>query len=51
MGDLYISRISLPILLQEICGLILGIYKSLTDTEMWKLVLRPRNSQKRNRYM
>jgi hypothetical protein len=30
--DLYISRIRLPILLQEICGPILGIYKSLTDT-------------------
>jgi hypothetical protein len=30
--DLYISRIGLPIVLQEICGLILGIYKSLTDT-------------------
>jgi hypothetical protein len=29
--DLYISRIGLPILLQEICGLILGIYKLLTD--------------------
>ncbi len=35
----------------EICGLILGIYKSLTDTWMWKLGLRPRNSQKRNTYM
>jgi hypothetical protein len=30
--DLYISRISLPILLQQICGPILGIYKLLTDT-------------------
>jgi hypothetical protein len=30
----------------EICGQILGIYKSLTDTWMWKLGLRPRNSQK-----
>jgi hypothetical protein len=29
---LYISRIGLPILLQEICGPILGIYKSLTET-------------------
>jgi hypothetical protein len=29
--DLYISRIGLLILLQEICGLILIIYKSLTD--------------------
>ncbi len=32
----------------EICGPILGIYKSLTDTWMWKLGLRPRNSQKKN---
>jgi hypothetical protein len=32
--DLYISRIDLPILLQEICGQILGIYKSLTYTYM-----------------
>jgi hypothetical protein len=38
----------LPILLEEICRLILGLYKSLTDTWMWKLGLRPRNSQKRN---
>jgi hypothetical protein len=30
--DLYISRIGLVILQQEICGPILGIYKSLTDT-------------------
>jgi hypothetical protein len=28
----YIPTIDLPILLQEICGPILGIYKSLTDT-------------------
>ncbi len=33
---------------REICGLILGIYKWLTVTWMWKLRLRPRNSQKRN---
>ncbi len=33
---------------REICGPILGIYKMLTDTWMWKLGLRPRNSQKRN---
>ncbi len=38
----------LPFLLEEICGPILGIYKSRTDTRMWKLGLRPRNSQKRN---
>jgi hypothetical protein len=29
---LYIPTIDLPILLQEICGPIIGIYKSLTDT-------------------
>ncbi len=29
---------------RKICGPILGIYKSLTDTWMWKLVLRPRYS-------
>ncbi len=33
---------------REICGPILGIYKSLTDTWMWKLALRLPNSQKRN---
>ncbi len=43
--DLYISRVGLPILLQEICGPILGIYKSLTETWMWKLLrLRKRNT-------
>jgi hypothetical protein len=30
--DLYISKIGLPILLREICGPILGLYKLLTDT-------------------
>jgi hypothetical protein len=48
VSDLYIPTIDQPILLQEICGLILRIYKSLTDTRVWKLGLRPRNSQKRN---
>jgi hypothetical protein len=48
--DLYMSRIGLPILLQ---GSIVYVdqsweYKTLTDTWMWKLGLRPRNSQKRN---
>ncbi len=33
---------------REICGPFLGIDKSLTDIWMWKLGLRPRNSQKRN---
>ncbi len=32
VSDLYITTVGLPILLQEICGLILGINKSLTDT-------------------
>ncbi len=36
---------------REICGQILGIYKSITDTCMWRLGLRPRNSQKRNTKM
>jgi hypothetical protein len=32
VSDLNIPTIDLPILLQEICGPILGIYKLLTDT-------------------
>jgi hypothetical protein len=32
VSDLYIPTIDLPTLLQEICGPILGIYKSLIDT-------------------
>jgi hypothetical protein len=48
VSDLYIPTTDLPILLQEICGTILGIYKSLTYIRMWKLELSPRNSQKRN---
>ncbi len=36
---------------REICGPILGIYKSLTNTWMWKLELRLRNSQKKNTLM
>jgi hypothetical protein len=32
VSDFYIPTIDLPILLQEICGPILAIYKSLTDT-------------------
>ncbi len=35
---------------REICGPILGMYKSLTDTWMWKLGLRLRISQKRNTF-
>jgi hypothetical protein len=34
-----------------ICGPILGIYKLLTDTWMWKLGLRPCNFQKKNTQM
>ncbi len=48
VSDLYISTIGLPILLEEICRPILGPYKSVTDTWMWKLGMRPRYSQKRN---
>ncbi len=33
---------------RKICGSIVGIYISLTDTWMWKLGLRSRNSQKKN---
>ncbi len=53
VSDLYsfVPTLDLSILLQEICGTILGIYKSLTDTFMWKLGLRPRNSQTRNTFM
>ncbi len=32
VSDLYISTIGLPILQEEICRPILGLYKSLTDT-------------------
>jgi hypothetical protein len=32
VGELYISTMGLPFLLEEICRPILGIYKSLTDT-------------------
>jgi hypothetical protein len=45
--ELCIPTMGLPFLLEEICRPILGIYKSLPDTRMWKLGLRPRNSQKR----
>jgi hypothetical protein len=31
VSDLYISTMGLPILLEEICRPILGLYKSLTD--------------------
>ncbi len=41
VNELYIPTMGLPFLLEEICGPILGIYKSLTDTWMWKLGLTP----------
>ncbi len=46
LSYLYITRIGLPIPLQENMGNDLGnlLYKSLTDTCMCKLGLRPRNS-------
>ncbi len=40
---LYIPTIGLPVLLQKIGGPIVGINKSLVDTWMWKLILRPCN--------
>jgi hypothetical protein len=43
VSHLYIPTIGLPILLQENrWGLIVGIYRSLKDTLMWKMGLRPR---------
>ncbi len=35
VSELYIPTMGLPFLREEICGPILGIYKSLTDTWMW----------------
>ncbi len=35
VSDLYIATIGMPILLEEICRLILGLYKSLTAHECW----------------
>ncbi len=32
VSELYITTMGLPFLLEEICGPILGIYKSLTET-------------------
>ncbi len=32
VSELYIYTMGLPFLLEEICGPILGIYKSITDT-------------------
>ncbi len=43
MSDLYIPRISPHISCRRIGISMVGIYKSLTDTWMWKLGLWPRN--------
>ncbi len=40
VSELYIPTMGLPVLLEEICRLILGIYKSLKDAWMRKLGLR-----------
>ncbi len=40
VSNLFIPTIDLPFLLREICGPILGIYKSLTNTWMYELGLR-----------
>jgi hypothetical protein len=48
VSDLYIPKIGLPILLQDKGGLNVGIYRSLTDTKMGKLGLRPRNFFSKN---
>jgi hypothetical protein len=45
VSDLYIPTIDLSILWQEICGPILGIYKSLTDTCMWIVKIRTEAAQ------
>jgi hypothetical protein len=50
LWEIYIFPRSVYLLFcREICGPILGLYKALTDTWMWELGLRLRNSQKRNR--
>jgi hypothetical protein len=47
--NLYIPTIDLPILLQDICGLIMGICTNRSQThDCEKLGLRPRNSQKKD---
>ncbi len=46
-----IPTIDLPILLQEICGPILAIYKTLSDTWTWKSGLRPRKQFPEKEYL
>ncbi len=50
VNELYILTMGLPFLLEEICGLILGIYKSLTDTWMlgWGRAIPRKGIYKRN---
>ncbi len=50
VSDLYIPRISPHISCRRIKRSIVGIYKSLTGTWMWKLGLWPRNSFSENIY-
>ncbi len=52
LWEIYIFSGSVcPFRCSQIWGPILGIYKLLTGTWMWKLGLRPCNSQKRNTQM
>ncbi len=51
VSDLYIPSIGPHISCSRIDKSIVEIYESLTDTWMWKLGLRLRNSQKRNTLM
>jgi hypothetical protein len=43
-SDLYVSWIGLSILLHQVGEPLVGIYKSLPDTCMWKLRTSPRSS-------
>jgi hypothetical protein len=44
VSDTYIPELVCLFRCRKKCGLILGIYESLTDTWIWKWGLRPRNS-------
>jgi hypothetical protein len=45
VSDLYITIIGLPILLQEKCGPILGIYKSLAECRHMNVEIRTETAQ------